>query len=41
MTLKYKKLFQNWEIAIAKKIVYKYQEKHECLKREGFDDLLQ
>jgi len=41
MTLKYKKLFQEWEIAIAKKIVYKYQEKHECLKRENFDDLLQ
>jgi RNA polymerase sigma-70 factor (ECF subfamily) len=41
MSGKYKGFFQAWEISIAKKLVKEFQEKWTCLKREGFDDLLQ
>lgn len=41
MNLNYKKTFLQWELAVAKKLVYEYQEKFECLKRIDFNDLLQ
>jgi RNA polymerase sigma-70 factor (ECF subfamily) len=41
MNLNYKKTFLQWELAVAKKLVYEYQEKFECLKGIDFDDLLQ
>ena len=37
----YGKFFQDWEIAVAKTLVNKFQRKWRCLEREGFDDLLQ
>lgn len=41
MSQNYRGLFQDWEIAVAKKVVNEFQEKWACLEREGFDDLLQ
>lgn len=37
----YRGLFQDWEIAVAKKLVNEFQGKWTCLEREDFDDLLQ
>ncbi len=37
----YRVLFQDWEIAVAKKLVNEFQGKWRCLEREDFDDLLQ
>jgi len=37
----YRGLFQDWEIAVAKKLVNEFQGKWRCLEREDFDDLLQ
>jgi len=37
----YRGLFQDWEIAVAKKLINEFQEKWRCLEREDFDDLLQ
>jgi len=37
----YRGLFQDWEIAVAKKLVNEFQGKWRCLEREEFDDLLQ
>lgn len=35
-------VFQNWEIAILKKVVWEFQQQWDCLKREyQFEDLLQ
>ncbi len=39
--LKYKGLFQDWEVAVAKKLVNEFKEKWRCLDIDGFDDLLQ
>lgn len=39
--INYKGLFQNWEVAIAKKLVYDFKEKWRCLDIDGFEDLLQ
>jgi RNA polymerase sigma-70 factor (ECF subfamily) len=41
MSQNYRGLFQDWEIAVAKKLVNEFQEKWRCLEREDFDDLLQ
>lgn len=41
MSLNYGSLFENWEIAVAKKIINSYRKKWKCFEREGFDDLLQ
>jgi len=41
MNLNYKNTFLQWELAVAKKIVYEYQQKYGCLKRIDFNDLLQ
>ena len=41
MSQDYGSLFQDWEIAIAKKLVNEYQKKWACLKKEEFNDLLQ
>lgn len=37
----YKDSFQDWEIAIAKKVVGEFRKEGTCLEREDFDDLLQ
>lgn len=37
----YRGLFQDWEIAVATKLVNEFQGKWKCLEREDFDDLLQ
>lgn len=37
----YQGLFKDWEIAIAKKLVDEFQRMWSCLRKEGFDDLLQ
>lgn len=37
----YGRFFQDWEIAVAKKLVNEFQGKRTCLEREGSDDLLQ
>lgn len=39
--INYKGLFQNWEVAVAKKLVYDFKEKWRCLDIDGFEDLLQ
>ena len=39
--LNYGKLFQDWEIAIAEKIVNQFREEYPCLRRVEFNDLLQ
>ncbi len=39
--LDYGGLFQDWEIAVAKKLINKFRESWESLKYECFDDLLQ
>jgi len=41
MSQNYRGLFQDWEIAVAKKLVNEFQGKWRCLQREDFDDLLQ
>lgn len=41
MTQNYQGLFQDWEIAVAKKLVHEFQGKWTCLEQEDFDDLLQ
>ena len=41
MNLRYGGLFQDWEIAVAKKLVEEYRRKWKCLCREDFEDLLQ
>ena len=37
----HEKLFQSWEIAVAKRLVHEFQKAWTCLGREDFDDLLQ
>jgi RNA polymerase sigma-70 factor (ECF subfamily) len=37
----YRGLFQEWEIAVAKKLINEFKKKWTCLEREDFDDLLQ
>lgn len=37
----YGRLFEGWEIAIAKKLVNHYKRENKSLKHEDFDDLLQ
>lgn len=39
--INYNGLFQDWEVAIAKKLVFDFKEKWRCLDIDGFDDLLQ
>jgi len=41
MSQNYRGFFQDWEIAVAKKLIIEFQEEWTCLVREGFDDLLQ
>ena len=41
MSQNYKSLFNNWEIAIAKKLVGEFQGNWKCLEWEEFEDLLQ
>jgi len=41
MNLNYKNTFLQWELAVAKKIVYEYQQKYGCLEWIDFNDLLQ
>ncbi|HUU29589.1 MAG TPA: sigma-70 family RNA polymerase sigma factor [archaeon] len=41
MSQNYQGLFQDWEIAVAKKLVDEFQGKWTCLEQEDFDDLLQ
>lgn len=41
MSQNYQGLFNDWEVAVAKKLVYEYQRKWVCLSKEDFDDLLQ
>ena len=41
MSQNYRGLFNDWEIAIAKKLVDEFQRKWKCLEEEEFDDLLQ
>ncbi|MFH1374778.1 MAG: sigma-70 family RNA polymerase sigma factor [bacterium] len=41
MSSGYDKLFQSWEIAVAKRLVHEFQNAWTCLGREDFDDLLQ
>jgi RNA polymerase sigma-70 factor (ECF subfamily) len=38
---RYQGLFQDWEIAIAKRLINEFRGKWTCLRNEGFDDLLQ
>lgn len=39
--LNYKGLFQDWEVAIAKKLVFEFKERRGSLDIDDFDDLLQ
>lgn len=39
--LNYKGLFQAWEVAVAKNLVYEFQGKWRCLDIDDFEDLLQ
>lgn len=41
MDQSYYGVFQKWEIAVAKKVVFEFQKDWSCLKSEDFDDLLQ
>ena len=41
MSQSYNGLFQDWEIAVAKKLVNEFQKRWICLEQEEFDDLLQ
>jgi len=41
MSQNYRGLFQDWEIAVAKKLINKFLERRKFLEREDFDDLLQ
>ncbi len=41
MSQNYKGLFEDWEIAVAKKLINGFQREWEYLEREGFDNLLQ
>ncbi len=41
MSQNYKGLFEDWEIAIAKKLINEFRREWEYLEREEFDDLLQ
>ncbi len=41
MSQSYSGLFQDWEIAVAKKLVNEFQKRWICLEQEEFDDLLQ
>jgi RNA polymerase sigma factor (sigma-70 family) len=40
-SLNFKNLFQGWEIAVAKRLIKKFQRQWTCLREEDFDDLLQ
>ncbi|MDD5422577.1 MAG: sigma-70 family RNA polymerase sigma factor [Candidatus Omnitrophica bacterium] len=41
MSLNYGALFEDWELALVKKVINDYRKERKYLKREGFDDLLQ
>lgn len=41
MKRNYTGIFQDWEIAVATKLIREFQEKWTCLKREALDDMLQ
>lgn len=41
MNLHYGGLFEDWEIAVAKKLVEEFRRRWKCLCREDFEDLLQ
>ena len=37
----YRGIFEDWEIAIVRSLVGEFQKKHELLKKEAYEDLLQ
>lgn len=39
--INYKGLFQDWEVAIAKKLVFNFKEEWRCLDIDDFEDILQ
>lgn len=39
--INYKGFFQDWEVAIAKKLVFDFKEKWRCLDIDDFEDILQ
>ena len=41
MGLTYGGVFENWEIAVAKKLVDQFKRKWKCFSKDDFDDLLQ
>lgn len=41
VSLSYGDLFEDWEIAVAKKLVNEYRKEWRCLQQQEFDDLLQ
>lgn len=41
MSLNYGALFEDWELALVRKVINDYRKERKYLKREGFDDLLQ
>jgi len=38
---RYKGLFEDWEVGVAKNVIEKFRNQWKCLDLEGFDDLLQ
>lgn len=41
MSLNYGALFEDWELALVRKVINDYRKERNYLKRESFDDLLQ
>ena len=41
MGLTYGGVFENWEIAVAKKLVDQFKRKWRCVSKDDFEDLLQ
>lgn len=41
MSSNYEGIFEDWEIGHATRLIRKFQRRWECLKQEGFEDLLQ
>jgi DNA-directed RNA polymerase specialized sigma24 family protein len=38
---RYKGLFEDWEVGVATNVIARFRKQWECLRREGFEDLLQ
>ena len=41
MDRKYEDVFEDWEVAVAKNLIDDFRQMQPCLRREGFEDLLQ